>query len=84
MTQHFVFESVPGYSPIHDDREQIKEPVAAGKSQRRDSAVGDGVQSINSKQIVHLPLSQLIVMLNRIRLKQIQQVTRGWGTFSVL
>lgn len=31
MTQHFVFESVPGYSPIHDDRERIKEPVAAGK-----------------------------------------------------
>lgn len=39
MTQHFVFESVPGYSPIHDDREQIKEPVAAGKSQRNERTV---------------------------------------------
>lgn len=39
MTQHFVFESVPGYSPIHDDREQIKEPVAAGKSQRNERKV---------------------------------------------
>lgn len=45
---------------------------------------GDGVQSINSKQIVHLPLSQLIVMLNRTRLKQIQQVNRGCGMYSVL
>ena len=39
MTQHFVFESVPGYSPIHDDRERIKEPVAAGKSQRNERKV---------------------------------------------
>lgn len=39
MTQHFVFESVPGYSPIHDDQEQIKEPVAAGKSQRNERTV---------------------------------------------
>ena len=46
--------------------------------------VMDGVQSINSKQIVHLPLSQLIVMLNRTRLKQIQQVNRGCGMYSVL
>lgn len=39
MTQYFVFESVPGYSPIHDDRERIKEPVAAGKSQRNERKV---------------------------------------------
>lgn len=39
MTQHFVVESVPGYSPIHDDRERIKEPVAAGKSQRNERKV---------------------------------------------
>lgn len=39
MTQHFVFESVPGYSHIHDDRERIKEPVAAGKSQRNERKV---------------------------------------------
>ena len=39
MTQHFVFESVPGYSPIHDDRERIKENVAAGKSQRNERKV---------------------------------------------
>lgn len=47
MTQHFVVESVPGYSPIHDDRERIKEPVAAGKSQRNE--IGDDFIRVNQE-----------------------------------
>lgn len=52
MTQHFVFESVPGYSPIHDDRERIKEPVAAGKSQRNERKVwGYGIHTSDNRWV---------------------------------